>query len=367
MAAAARREGAQTPAFCTLFDRNYLAHGLVLYRSLLEHCEGFSLRVYCMDEETERALRALALPGVQPVALSELERADPELLAVKPTRGLVEYYWTATPSVCLHALEHEPELELITYLDADIAFYADPQPLFEELGDGSVLLTEHRSAHSFGSWVEELTGRFNVVFESFRRDADGLGALRWWRERCLEWCYERFEPERYADQKYLDQLPARFGGVRVINHPGAGLAPWNVARYRVTRGANDELCADGTPVIFHHYQSVELHPATPAARRLAARTNAYRLTPGPEPLVWTTGWRLSERELTVLWDPYVASLSQALSDLREALGPGLLPRFSAPRPQRVGFHLLRRRLPPVARDIYWRTRRRRAYARAASG
>src|SRR5687768_4919200 len=112
--------------FATLFDRRYLARGITLYRSLAAHCPNFRLRVFCLDAETLRALRELALPGVVAVSLEALESHDPALLAVKGTRSLTEYYWTATPAICLFALEREPELDHIVHLDADLEFYADP-------------------------------------------------------------------------------------------------------------------------------------------------------------------------------------------------------------------------------------------------
>ncbi len=73
-------------------------------------------------------------PNLEAISLSELEAHDRELLEVKPTRGPVDYLLTATPSICLYSLEREPSLEAITYLDADLMFFRDPAPLFEELG-----------------------------------------------------------------------------------------------------------------------------------------------------------------------------------------------------------------------------------------
>jgi hypothetical protein len=111
---------------------------------------------------------------------------------------------------------------------------------------------------------------------------------------------------------------------------------------------------DGEPLIFHHFQSLELHRATPTARRFAKRSRAYRHTDGPVPLVWTTGWRLNEQQLKVLWDPYVARLSAAYGALR---GVGSFSDDLSPlRPPRTVFHVLRRRLPRRLRDLYWRSR-----------
>jgi hypothetical protein len=340
--------------FCTYFDWRYLARGLVLYRSLAQHCENFTLRVFCMDGRTKAALDRLNLPHLIAIQLAELEAHDPALLAVKGTRTPVEYYWTATPAICLYSLERETGLEHIVYLDADLKFYADPAPLFDELGDGSILLMPHLPASEFGEGPDRACGRFNVAFEVFRRDENGLSALHWWHDRCIEWCYERHQAGRYGDQKYLDDWPERFAGVQVSRHPGAGVAAWNVGDRRL-EPQNGRLLVDGRPLIFHHFSSLELHPADPIARWIAGRSAAYRLTPAPAPLVWTTGWRVSERELDLLWDPYVADLGRALGELQQVTDAGVL-RPPSLRLRRAAFQVARRRLPRRLRAAYWRAR-----------
>ena len=32
----------------------------------------------------------------------------------------------------------------------------------------------------------------------------GLKALKWWRDRCLEWCYARIEDGKFGDQFYIE-------------------------------------------------------------------------------------------------------------------------------------------------------------------
>jgi SAM-dependent methyltransferase len=303
--------------FCTLFDVNYLPRGLVLYRSLAEECTDFRLRVFCMDEDVKQLLDRLALPRLVPISLAELEAHDPALLAVKPTRTQVEYCWTATPAICLHALEREPELDQITYLDADLMFFADPAPLFDELAGDSVLIVPHRYAPRWRH-SEETSGRFNVQFLTFKRDERGLAVLRWWHDRCIEWCYARVEDGKMGDQKYLDDWPDRFTGVHVLEHPGGGLAPWNVGRYELGR-RNGDVFVDGRPLIFYHYHSLRLLPPTPPVRAAAALLRGYSFRNGPAPVVWTTSYPTSEPERHLIWEPYLEALQRELVGVR-ALG-----------------------------------------------
>ena len=116
-----------------------------MYRSLVRHCPDFRLtRVLLRRRGASASLDALALPHVSTVSLAELEAFDAELLSTKADRTPVEYCWTATPALPLYMFATRPELDEVTYLDADLMFFSDPEPLFDEMGDASVLITPHR-------------------------------------------------------------------------------------------------------------------------------------------------------------------------------------------------------------------------------
>jgi hypothetical protein len=339
--------------FCTLFDANYLPRGIALYRSVAEVCEQFQLRVFCMDVQTKEVLDELKLPGMIVVGLDELEAADPDLKAVKPTRTQLEYCWTATPAVCLYSLEREPGLSRITYLDADLMFFADPGRLLEEAGNCDVLITPHRHAPQFRHW-EETSGTFNVQFVSFRRSRAGLETLRWWRDRCLEWCYNRFEDGRMGDQKYLDEWPSRFSGVHIVTNPGAGLAPWNVGGHGLT--SSDGVClVDGLPLVFYHYHSLMTYRSTRSTRWLKALPG-FEGEEGPVPFVWSTDFSISPLERTLVWDPYLARLSQAMEEL-SALGV-VDPWLNDLRLRSVAEAAARHIAPAGVRRVLSRLRRR---------
>jgi hypothetical protein len=294
--------------YCTLFDSNYLPRGLVLYRSLERACESFVLRAVCMDREGRALLESLSLPHLRTLDIAQVERQDPELRAARNTRSEVEYCWTCTPAICRFILRDERELASITYLDADMSFWNEPAPLFDELGEGSILLVAHRNSEAY----DADTGTYNVGWVTFRNDASGNAALDWWRERCIEWCYDRFEPGRFGDQKYLDALPARFEGVKVTTSTAAGLAPWNENRNGVTASAGGGVQVDGVPLIYFHHAGLRVHEATPRSRSLSRWTNIYRVTGD---LVWTVLGRPAPAVLDLVWAPYVQWLSEARREL----------------------------------------------------
>lgn len=245
-----------TRFYCTYFDRNYLVRALALVASLQKHeRQEFHLFAVCMDEISRLVLEKLALANVSIVPLHEIERHDQPLLTAKHSRTLVEYYWTTTPTIILRLLERNPQIPQITYLDADLFFYADSAPICEELGSNSVLIHEHRFSPALAHLVTN--GKYNVGLLTFRNDHRGLQVLQWWRERCLEWCYHRVENGKMGDQLYLNDWPTRFEGVRVLEHIGAGVAPWNHEQYRFTTSSSEKVLVNDKQLIFYHFQSFQ--------------------------------------------------------------------------------------------------------------
>jgi hypothetical protein len=238
--------------YCTYFDRHYLVRALALHRSLTRHAEPFRMYALCMDDESYEAIDQLGLPDLVPISLQAFEEGDEALLAAKQNRSRLDYYFTCTPSITLYILDKFPEIDVLTYLDADLFFYDSPAPIFAELGDQSILIVAHRFPPSLRS--RERFGIYNVGLLSFRNDASGRECLTWWRERCLEWCHDRAEDGRFADQKYLDDWPTRFKGVAVLQHRGAGLAPWNVSGSELREEAGIAL-VDNQPLIFFHFHN----------------------------------------------------------------------------------------------------------------
>lgn len=241
--------------FCTYFDHNFLPKGLALYRSLCAHCPEFTLWVLCLSQEGHRMLSRLALPDVEPIALEEFEEGDGELLAAKAGRSLIEYYFTITPSLPLYIFARRPDVESVTYLDADLYFFASPEAIFEEIGDSSIALISHRFPPDAKTQADSF-GKYNVGWLTFRRDENGLACLRRWRQQTIAWCSDSTAQGQYGDQKYLDDWPESFGNVHIIQHRGANVGPWNLSTYPIRRKV-DGVQVGGDPLIFFHFQSLK--------------------------------------------------------------------------------------------------------------
>jgi hypothetical protein len=154
----------------------------------------------------------------------------------------------------LYILNNFPSIDVITYLDADLFFYADPESIFEELGERSILIVGHRFPRHLVH-REQKFGKYNAGLISIRNSEEGRKCLEWWRERCIEWCYYRPEDGKFADQKYLDEWPTLFKDLVVLQHRGAGLAPWNWMNYDI-KLINGQVFVNRQPLIFYHFHSL---------------------------------------------------------------------------------------------------------------
>jgi hypothetical protein len=193
------------------------------------------------------------------IRLADFE--DKELLAVKETRSKAEYCWTCTPSLPLYVFKHFSKIDQISYLDADLYFYSSPEPIFAEIKNDSVMIIPHRFVPKRKEYVKTV-GFYNVSMVTFRKDKNGMTCLSWWRQKCLEWCYEKYEATRMGDQKYLDQFSKRFEKVHILKHVGAGVGTWNVGQYRVWNN-NGHVFINNVPLIFYHFADLKIYNQIP--------------------------------------------------------------------------------------------------------
>ena len=206
----------------------YFLASLALYMSLERHAGSFTLWILCVDDAVYEALKRLDLSNIRLLPLRELETA--ELKRVKPLRSTGEYCWTLTPFAPRFVFEANATVTRVTYIDADTWLRGDPAPIIREFDASGkhVLITDHAYAPEYD--YSALSGTYCVQFLIFSRH-EGEIVRKWWEDRCIEWCYARYEEGRFGDQKYLDDWQERFPDhVHVL--------------------ANKELILTGTPRTF---------------------------------------------------------------------------------------------------------------------
>ena len=209
--------------FCTLFDSNYISKGIAMYMSLQQVESDFVLYVMAMDRKCHDMLTSLGFDKIRVECINDID--DSRLWDAESNRSRAEFCWTCGSYVTDYFL-HKYSLPDIVYLDSDLMFFSSPRILYDELEsrNASIGLAPHFMR-------SETFGKYCVQFVYFKHDDDGCEALRWWRDECLKWCYNKLEDGRFGDQKYLDSFHLRFRNVVDIENRGCGVAYWNLSDY----------------------------------------------------------------------------------------------------------------------------------------
>jgi hypothetical protein len=239
--------------YCTLFDWRYLTRGLAMLRSLEPYVrEHDEIIILGLDDSTRSTLAEYSCGRWRIVSVDDL--GDEELIALRDTRPQREFCWTCTPALSAWAVRTGEEGDIVVYLDADLLFFSDPRILLAELSDEyNVLVHEHRFSPD-KLHFEKDSGRFNVGLVAFRIGEEGRACVERWRAQTIDRC--ELGPGYCGDQKYLEEWPSLFRGLRVLQNIGGGVAPWNVNQYVVDERAGRPIVND-REVVFYHYHALQ--------------------------------------------------------------------------------------------------------------
>ncbi|NQV88638.1 MAG: hypothetical protein HQ402_03755 [Parcubacteria group bacterium] len=212
-----------------------------------------------MDTETYTLLEKMHLDKVALIPIESFE--NKKLLDLKKDRAIKEYYATCKPFLIQYVME-KTEVEITTFLDADLYFFSPPESIYKEFGNSSVLIVPHLFPEK--SDAAKTKGLFNAGMVMFRNDKNGTECLDWWVKSCNDWCYDRYENGKFADQMYIDSFPLKFKEVKVTEQKGINTAYWNIARYKFFKKdgliwGKDKKTKEIFPLIFYHFSGVTLY------------------------------------------------------------------------------------------------------------
>lgn len=234
--------------YCTHSDKNYLAKGIAMCNSIIEHDPTAHIFYLCLDDETYDAISKIygegmpALFEVTPVALEFLEYNDAELVKLKNYghtsnygNAYSQFCWSLTPYFTWFLLKRA-DITSLLYCDADLLFYDNPAKIAEACNNKSLGI----HTHGFSSYDPETNdvGEFNVGCVYFKNNETGKKVAETWKNWMLN------PQNEYAskfgtcgDQKYLDLFIPLFGAENIavfdrdttpiIHHA----APWNFSNY----------------------------------------------------------------------------------------------------------------------------------------
>lgn len=319
--------------YCTLFDSFYLSRGLALYYSLKDTTPDFRLYVFPFDTKTASVLQAMKLENLVVVEQDKFENDELRKIKTERTRG--EYCWTCTPVIIDFCIQNF-NLSQCTYLDADLIFFSSANKLIDEMGTCSVLITDHRYTPKYDQ--SKTSGKYCVQFVSFKNDGAGLKVLNWWKDACIEWCFDRYEDGKFGDQKYLDDWPKKFAGIYDLPNEGAGLAPWNIQQYEIVRSngplrVRNMATSQDWEVIFYHFHWLRF------LSEKKVDMGTYTLNPETK---------------EVFYHPYIKRLA-AIHDELERYGVDLpIHKYSTKSGLPIPLHKLARRILGVYNIYEWK-------------
>lgn len=248
--------------FCTLFFSNYLDKALVLYDSLAENCDSFTLYALAMDDRGFEVLKDLKLDSLVPISFDRF--ADSDIKSLVGNRGNAELCWTCTPKLIKYVMDKYCA-NICTYLDADLCFYSNPSILIEEMlaAGASVQLVRHNFPKYKRKKSERNAGAICIEFNPFYNDDKGRTLLDEWEKACVADCRYKDTDKLLGDQIYVQDWPKKYSCVNVSHNQGAGVAPWNNYKFRFKKGADgrwivtDRETQTDYEIVFYHFQNIK--------------------------------------------------------------------------------------------------------------
>ncbi len=251
-------------SYCTLFDSHYIDKGAVTIESFMKYNTTASLYVLCMDDRCREILNEeYNNSQIVTVSLNDFLEQCSNMKQVRETRSPGEFSWSCASSFIKYVLDVFNE-ECVTYIDADMRFYSDPDKLVDEMLDNKkeVLIVEHRFKENFnGRLMQKFAGRFCVEFNTFLNTEKSRTVLNKWIDDVISSCNSDPESGKpLGDQGYLDEWPNKYECVHITKNVGAGIAPWNIDRYKLIDEKTKEFSFDGKgkyQPVFYHFQGLK--------------------------------------------------------------------------------------------------------------
>jgi hypothetical protein len=240
--------------YCTYFDSKFASRGIALIQSLRRYGDLNEVIILALDDKVEAILQTVDLGKHTVINWSDLTRFEPRLPGAVSERTKMESYFTATPVFVKYASALSPQSDYTVYLDGDLFFFNDPYLVFEQIAGADVGIIPHAYKWPNKQRLAKY-GTFNVGWVGFRNTSNGQRVINWWVERCLEWCNDKPEGGKYADQGYLDWFYLLTADVQIMKHKGLNFAPWNSAAVKV-RWHDGSIFVDRVPLVFFHFHGL---------------------------------------------------------------------------------------------------------------
>ena len=139
-------------------------------------------------------------------------------------------------------MQEKFNLEKLSYIDVDSFFFKNPEFFYKSLDVYSIILIKQN--------FKEKYGKFNVGWISYNfLHQDTKKILEKWKIECTNWCYDKVEKNRYADQKYLDDWPLLSNDIIIYDPEVSMFSPWDSKNKCLIKNIENFYC--------YHFQGLK--------------------------------------------------------------------------------------------------------------
>lgn len=257
----------------TVCNLAYLPRATVLAESYQRYT-GQTLKVFIFDRKTETDLpdKLAEIIWIEDIGIDHWEQ-----LAFK--YDIIEFSTSLKPLIARRLLS---QAEYVIFFDPDTCLFGPITPIFDELGDKSILLTPHYIVPQPDTPKESdlgmlRFGSFNLGFFAVKRSNETQRFLEWWSKRCMTHCYMESQFGLSTDQKWVTIAPCLFRDIAISFHPGLNMAPWNSFERSATRQGDGSFLVNGKfPLVFFHFSNFRSDDPQYLAKRASIERGCHR-------------------------------------------------------------------------------------------
>ena len=262
----------------TLCSNNYYAQALVLAQTFLEHNPDFKFYVGLIDQKHIKV--DYNQFNIEVIPVKDIE---PDVYDLALKFNIVELNTAVKPHYFLHFIENLGAEE-IYYIDPDICIYQSFDNLNELLKSSDILLTPHilKPIPLDGKKPFENDflnfGLYNLGFLGLKASNNTVSMLKWWKERTYNYGFHQLARGLFVDQLWMNLVPILFTKVKILDHPGYNMGPWNLHERFLTEAAGGYYVNSDHPLYFYHFSNLD--PAD--SSKLHSVLDRYRMDDRPD-------------------------------------------------------------------------------------
>lgn len=247
--------------YYSVYSKEYIHKGLVLYNSMKRYDKDFTFFLICLDEETKLLLEKMNFDKMILIRVGDIEAYDCEVIKVKGWHQDKSYTWLVKAIGAMYIFDSFGDPDHLLWLDGDTQFLANPQAVYDDWNNYSILLSEEKFTDEYFIY-SELYGYYNTGLLGFRKDSNAIECLKYYREKLLACNFDDYKGS-WNDQLYVTDWPQRFNNVGVVRSIGINLTPFityyrnNIEKGWLIRKNGDELFLHNNKIVLYHFMALK--------------------------------------------------------------------------------------------------------------